>query len=566
MSDANEAVKSVKNRDLDVPSIETMMDSSSLEKQIAVARAKRQKIIAKKLQNAANSPPKPRDPQMPLAAFVQPDAQNVVPPEPNQVDPSSAKTPNETAVAAPVAIEPKRKVGGLVLTMLACCAALGFGISLGAGIMIWTGMVTIPQVADKTKGDVETTVLTPVATTTAATPNAPDTILTPVTPVAENANIGFMDNPPALEPAVTKNAVDLLLDLPKLGQGLDGRARTSSDVMLVSYPGSRPPELQLLVPAIGSQTSLPNTAFGHDGHSWELVSVAQRVTLGPAVTTTEQALVKPNIQTSVPGPTVQVAYPAPNLAELSAFSKQNTKPWEQVTVAQRAAVGPTIITGQALPVVPNILSVASAPVEVLFAVPSINDAPIALGVPTVPELTTAAIASPTIVTLSAPSADTWGGIVTRPAEPVTLAAMLGYVGDKGDRLNLRLHAPDKLAQDALDAQTQQLEATGFELASTTRVGFNISKNHIRFYNESDREVAQAIASNLGYDLRDFTSTSAPNGLVEIWLEGRTAVRATPAPERRRATTPRAQSQPRRVDPVERLRNNLANQLRNGDHL
>jgi len=236
------------------------------------------------------------------------------------------------------------------------------------------------------------------------------------------------------------------------------------------------------------------------------------------------------------------------------------------------------------------IDVARAGLDVLVASPSIKlTASVAPGV--VSEAFSSGLASSAVVTsftlnkpeltlpvaptLAAfpPEVDTWNGVPIRPVARPTLASKMGYVGEKAETVNLVMHAPSGIEQDALDAQTQRVNGTGFVLARTVRPQFKISKSHLRFYSEGDRELASAIATEMGFALRDFSSTNAQPGLIEIWLEGgptpgATKPSTTPraAKPQRQRTAPRSQTRQRPANPLDQMRNNLANRLRNGDHL
>ncbi len=120
--------------------------------------------------------------------------------------------------------------------------------------------------------------------------------------------------------------------------------------------------------------------------------------------------------------------------------------------------------------------------------------------------------------------------------------------------------------------TEKVRAAGFTPVAGKALKINVKKTHVRFYHPADAGAAAAAAESVGGEVRDFTSVMSPPppGTIEIWISGKPAMAeasAKPAKKAKKSTTRKASApaQPKR-DPVQALRDRIAAQLRNGDHL
>ncbi len=159
-------------------------------------------------------------------------------------------------------------------------------------------------------------------------------------------------------------------------------------------------------------------------------------------------------------------------------------------------------------------------------------------------------------------------VVTVPWRAPNFLAQLGMSTEQTAGLELVLNAPDSVAEEDMVAQAGSLGETGLVLQKQNRVPFKITKPHIRYYNNADARLAQALAVKFDVEARDFSSNGADNGAnrIEFWMAGQTDRK--PAATKRVAkkkSTPRRKTV-RRVDPTQALRQKLARKLRQGDHL
>jgi hypothetical protein len=142
-----------------------------------------------------------------------------------------------------------------------------------------------------------------------------------------------------------------------------------------------------------------------------------------------------------------------------------------------------------------------------------------------------------------------------------------------DRIRVHVHAPTNVPEESVQSVLGTLSDTGFSLRDPARVGFTVSKTHVRFYHSEDAEMAAIVANNVGGAARDFTSfrPSPPDGVIEVWVSGEPNATAKPRTQRRQTTrqTPRRQPQrarPSADDQINALKNRLIQRLQRGDHL
>lgn len=104
---------------------------------------------------------------------------------------------------------------------------------------------------------------------------------------------------------------------------------------------------------------------------------------------------------------------------------------------------------------------------------------------------------------------------------VSLAEELANGGIPAERVRLVTFAPTSIADPAVARHAQFLEDTGLYSDGVSRVNYDVSRTHLRYYNQSDAEVAAAIADRMSADARDFTAFRRPPqpGRIEIYLQG-----------------------------------------------
>ncbi len=127
------------------------------------------------------------------------------------------------------------------------------------------------------------------------------------------------------------------------------------------------------------------------------------------------------------------------------------------------------------------------------------------------------------------------------------------------RYVVRVQAPPSLSEESLKAFSLVLEETGYPVRSPKRVGFRVSKSHIRFYHAQDAEAAQKLADAIEGPARDFTDYSPrpPVGYIEVWLKGNAG-----SGQVARSTRRSGQG----TSELTKLRNRLLKSLKRGDHL
>ncbi len=88
-------------------------------------------------------------------------------------------------------------------------------------------------------------------------------------------------------------------------------------------------------------------------------------------------------------------------------------------------------------------------------------------------------------------------------------------------LRVVLNAPRTVPDASLSAIIDALEKSGAD-PDPRRVNITISTSNVRYYHDTDADVALAIAEGIGAQVRDFTNfePTPPEGLVEIWIAGR----------------------------------------------
>jgi hypothetical protein len=541
-----------------------LIESSNWEERVAAAREQRKKVLAQKEQDKADASSGEESSATVLTTLPKPDAQK---PEAQELEKADAPAegallvvPAAVSEAPATEVAEKRGLHGGALLLAACCAALGLGVALGAGFVMSTQPDRSSQASEIAETSTSTGPVEPLSSaneaTEAAEPAEAEIALATVSTSFDSIEQAPTSADISAEPSVAKRISDVRLILPQPVPNLDDVPGTPYGVTLVNYRSDVQPLLPPL-PASNtladiSQTAPPEASFELGIGVWDQAADPLRVSFKSAETPPSEALSLLNYQSLMAAPAIDASATIENL---------DAAP--QIDVARAvldAFVVPPAVT-LTTPTAPN-AALSALSTDLTWAS---SNSTVALKTPglTLPETPTFALLPPEV--------DMWNGVPIRPTVRPTLASTLGYVGEQAEGVNLVLHAPSGIEQDALDAQTLRVQGTGFVLTRTVRPQFKISKSHLRFYNESDRDLANAIATEMGFALRDFSSANGRAGLIEVWLEGgpdatkqRTTARA--AKPKRQRITPRSQSRQRRTNPLDQLRNNLANRLRNGDHL
>jgi hypothetical protein len=125
---------------------------------------------------------------------------------------------------------------------------------------------------------------------------------------------------------------------------------------------------------------------------------------------------------------------------------------------------------------------------------------------------------------------------------------MGLSAEDAQKYGLILLAPDKVKDADLNDFSARLGETGLPLQNTKKVGFTISKPHIRFYSDNTRLIATSLAEDLGIEARDFTSGNRQSTGIEVWMAGSTSVKL---------------AKPRKVSPRPSTRTRLSNSIISG---
>ena len=106
------------------------------------------------------------------------------------------------------------------------------------------------------------------------------------------------------------------------------------------------------------------------------------------------------------------------------------------------------------------------------------------------------------------------------ADTAAVAPVEPVVADPA-AFRLRVSAPTSASAAEVEAVGTVLAGAGFPGVATQRVGFTVSRTHLRYYNPEDAAAAQAIAGRLGVEARDFTGyrPKPAAGTIEVWIAG-----------------------------------------------
>lgn len=579
----------------DAPTIEQLLTASNWEERVASARLKREQSMAQKESIGFDDD----DDELPSAitnSFANKprpwDAQEAISRQWAGEDDLPDTLPDQH-------LDEQRRAKGAAWVLLACCATLGFGVTLVIGILIGMGVLGIVQpveiAARNAQPDIATVapaaiVVAPAEAAPAKAP-APVAVTVPTIPEVPltaqlekfGADIwmGPKDGPimrHVSAPVQSTELEDPLVNLANAGAFVQDA--TPHGISISSYRSDNLPFLQTAFSAVSAVDTVGRLAAPSATETPSFRAPAPSGGLSPIVlasalppTVAELQALTPRFDVSAQRVETFVTVPSmsqPDQAPRTPLQLASNDPVSDIPLIKTifqpgiAIAPPAAHTQppQPLTLASKLGLVLQAPDATKGKTALANSAHLRLAssdpVPDIPLIK--AVFQPGVVTRTP-------ALRTQPPEPLTLSAKLGLFGVETQNLNLVLHAPDAMEQAAIDGHTKTIESSGFGLSKIVRPGFKVSASHLRFYNSSDRKVAQALAAEMGFELRDFTATSAPKGLVEVWLEG-TSVAKAPVRKARPKTVRRQarQTQRRRVDPVRRLRNELANRLRNGDHL
>jgi hypothetical protein len=124
---------------------------------------------------------------------------------------------------------------------------------------------------------------------------------------------------------------------------------------------------------------------------------------------------------------------------------------------------------------------------------------------------------------------------------------------------------------AAEALAGTARAAGFRIEATDPVSVTIRATHVRFYHPEDGAAAQRLASSVGGEARDFTTSSVrvPEGTIELWMQGGApgpaikpkVVKAKSAKAAKPAGKPAKPAAPREDPQVRTLRDKVLNKLK-----
>lgn len=246
MSDAKEDVGREEIRNSDVPSIDQLIEGSNWEARLAVARKKRAAVLAKKQIEIESTAPKTETGEpVQIIKATQPLIQVV---EKAPLDGRAPSIAPLEPVLTSLIVKEKRAGRSVGLLLVACCAALGFGVSLGAGIMIATGLVSTTQLTGLASGQADNAiediavVAAPPIQEIAASEVLPVAVATSQSPPAEISDNtrSPIDTPSSPEALVAKTADDLSLILPRSEASLSGSIGVPTGLTFVSSEHQAP--------------------------------------------------------------------------------------------------------------------------------------------------------------------------------------------------------------------------------------------------------------------------------------------------------------------------------------
>lgn len=117
-----------------------------------------------------------------------------------------------------------------------------------------------------------------------------------------------------------------------------------------------------------------------------------------------------------------------------------------------------------------------------------------------------------------------------------------------DRVTIQIHAPTSVPEKDVRDLTTKLKNMGLPLRPVSRVSFRISSSNVRFFHAEDSSAAQALAETVGATVRDFTdyTPSPPDGTIEVWLASASDGSIAPAAKPARIARPKPSVKQRQV--------------------
>lgn len=458
--------------------------------------------------------------------------------------------------SSPVAL--KSRMNRLGFVVVAGFGGLGFGFALGLGAMFGLGWISPDHIASSapvaTSSKPVISAAAPVAMT--AAPAAPvvasvepaTALVLPVvhadttTPADSGlAQIAWMDGltiaPHAQLP--TQTAQSAGLDLARLGVS---ESSNPADVLGGYLPTLAMAPTQINLPA---PTELSNSATATPVSAVQTAWAAD-LTIAPHAQLSTQTENDANL----------------GLARFQALETNNpAQALAGYAPLQITATAGTTASPEVIPVT----TPANAAAYQMSALPRAETAFLA----PVPDLSTLSVQTASLssstVNSDVPAAvwPTLDGQVASFApelpKELNFAQALGLSDQQVQAFNLVLLAPDSVKDADIDAFGTQLGQTGLPLTNQKKVGFTISKPHIRYYSADSKTVAMALADRLGVEPRDFTSAGRKTTQIEVWMSGRSA---TPVTKPRKAPLRRTKTPS--ISTRTKLSNSIISGLRNAN--
>ena len=104
----------------------------------------------------------------------------------------------------------------------------------------------------------------------------------------------------------------------------------------------------------------------------------------------------------------------------------------------------------------------------------------------------------------------------------------------GRAMRLAVHLPERAGPSRVNSYREKLDILAMPDLKLSPVPVTVGASHVRFFYESDKEIALALAETTGWEARDFThlSRKPPETSLEVWLQGSGSPIEEPEVERR----------------------------------
>jgi hypothetical protein len=526
----------------DCDKTEESLTPSDWDARLAVARAKREKILAQKAaapkKKRVNRPPvsfqfedleneksaffdeeqdtpneEPPDvalaPVAPSPVVPEPDVPSPVIPEPVlREKPASERL--FVPLAPPAVVPETRRIRNLGLVLVSCFVGLGLGFALGVGLLIGSGWITPQQIASFSTPSLQETTertIAPVVTPTTTTPQVvqapkPTVAAAVVNPVIVDTSPLVFFATTALQPVQPPPPISSFVQIASIQRSTIAPLpkQAKADLTLARYG----------LPETAKPTTFKGI-FTPSPITW--AEQAQPVLKPPSGETLYSHGGKAPLRLQTPA-VAEVAFVAPNL------------------VRSRGAVQADV---QNLAPVQNLISVPNLPIT-NFALASFSRSP--TGLP------------PAATSWQLPKAD-------QPSIKLNFAQRMGLSIDEAKKFDLMLFAPETVKDTDMAGLSGTLSATGLPLSKTQKVNFTISERHIRYYSDESKSIAVALADSMGMEARDFISNGRGSDRIEVWMSGKSSVRPSVKTAKRRKFSPQTSTRTR-------LSNSIINGLRNAN--